>query len=254
VNNSLFYHPNPYAKTRLFFFSYAGGGTAVAEPYRQALQQLVDFIPIQLPGRENRILEKPYTDLPTLINSLLLETLPYLDIPFMLWGHCSGALIAFELARAYRKTLGIEPEKLIVSACVAPHLITETLPTPNRHKMTKRELLAHIEKIMENGAPSNPENNVVLNTLLETVRSDFEFYETYNHQADLPFQADILALGGDSDFLVSEVQLNQWRKHTVKDFQCKILPQAHHLFINSHSATTIDTLTKYLNKETGYVR
>jgi medium-chain acyl-[acyl-carrier-protein] hydrolase len=89
-------YPNPQAPLRLFCFPYAGGNTL---SYRQWSTHLLNLevILIQLPGRERRLSEPPFTDLNTLVETLATEILPYDDRPFAFFGHSMGGLIAFEL-------------------------------------------------------------------------------------------------------------------------------------------------------------
>ena len=57
---------------------------------------------IQLPARENRFEESPYTRLSDLVGALTEAVVPYTDLPFAFFGHSMGALVAFALARELR--------------------------------------------------------------------------------------------------------------------------------------------------------
>src|SRR5205823_4375590 len=89
----------------------------------------VEVCAVQLPGRQNRILEEPYTSLAALIAALAAALGPYFDRPFAFFGHSLGALIAFDLARALRRHGQPEPAHLFVSGHRAPQLPSPQAPT-----------------------------------------------------------------------------------------------------------------------------
>jgi medium-chain acyl-[acyl-carrier-protein] hydrolase len=49
------------------------------------------------------------------------ELPPYLDKPFVFFGHSLGALLCFETARSLRRKTHRQPAHLFVSATEAPH-------------------------------------------------------------------------------------------------------------------------------------
>lgn len=118
--NWLLRQPNPHAKARLFCFPFAGIG-ASAYRFWPVLSQKYEICLVQLPGRENRAGELPYEDIEDLTNDLLPELLPYLDRPYALFGHCMGALLAYNLILKLMQKNVCTPEHFYVSASRAPH-------------------------------------------------------------------------------------------------------------------------------------
>src|ERR1019366_6152829 len=90
------------ARLRLFCFPYAGGGASLFRDFSAQLPSEVEVRPIQLPGRENRLIETAFTSIETLTATLEGVLLPYLNMPYAFFGHSMGALISFELARSLR--------------------------------------------------------------------------------------------------------------------------------------------------------
>jgi len=81
----------------------------------------IEVCPIQPPARENRIREPHYASYEALA-AVLVEFLPrYLDRPFAFFGHCGGALPGVELTYQLHQAGLPLPDRLFVSAQVAPH-------------------------------------------------------------------------------------------------------------------------------------
>jgi medium-chain acyl-[acyl-carrier-protein] hydrolase len=100
---------NPEAKTRLICFPCAGRGASLYRTWPGPLGQHVEVCAVQLPGRENRMDEPPFTRFQDLV-SVIAEVLPpFLDREYAIFGHSLGALIGFEVARRIRQTNGITP-------------------------------------------------------------------------------------------------------------------------------------------------
>ena len=95
--------PLPKARMRLFCLPYAGGGTAVYNTWHRYLPDTVELVSVRLPGRESRLMERPFTQLDALLPELGAALAEVSDKPFALFGHSMGAMIAFELTRWLRR-------------------------------------------------------------------------------------------------------------------------------------------------------
>lgn len=212
--------PNPAARMRLFCFPYAGLGTSAFRGWSGALGPDVDVCPVQLPGRESRQGEAPFTRIEPLIDAAVVALRPYLDVPFALLGHSLGAAIAFELARRVE----VGPQQLFVSARRAPHL-PERLP-PIAHLPNA----AFVEAVQRRyaGIPAAVlESADVLELLLPRLRADFEVLETYPYVAADPIACPISAFGGLEDASVTTADLAAWSQHTRGGLRMRMLPGPH---------------------------
>ncbi|MFB8280471.1 thioesterase II family protein [Nocardia colli] len=82
---------------------------------------LAEVCLVQFPGRENRIRDEHFGSYERLAVHLAEELRSLLSTPYAFFGHCSGALPAFETAVRLEE-LGLPaPEVLVVSGQVAPH-------------------------------------------------------------------------------------------------------------------------------------
>lgn len=215
---------DPAGAIRLFCLPYAGGGSAPFHRYRRSLPDWLELVPLNLPGRESRVADAPYTDLRQLAADAVDATSAYLDHPYALLGHSLGAVVALEMAREIRRRGGPLPRLLVPAACRAAQLLGRRSPI---HQLPEREFLYELT-VRYNGIPTAVlENRELLDLLLPVLRADVQLMDTYQHVPEPPLAVEILALGGTNDTAVSRADLSAWRNQTSVRFSTRMLPGGH---------------------------
>lgn len=87
----------------LFCFPFAGGGASAYNSWIQKMQGKITVCPIQLPGREERIMEKPYSNMIDMLDELEETIWESIKGSYAFWGHSMGGKIAYELERRMEK-------------------------------------------------------------------------------------------------------------------------------------------------------
>jgi medium-chain acyl-[acyl-carrier-protein] hydrolase len=220
--------PRPAARLRLVCLPWAGGGASGYRDWPAHLPDDVEVVAVQLPGRESRLVEPPVSSMELLVARLAAGLVGQLDRPFALFGHSMGALIAFELAGRLR-SMGREPERLLVSGARAPHLPSRR--TRDRHTLPDREFVSTVREL--GGMPpevlGSPD---LLDLVLPALRADFALVETYTHRAGPVLHCPISAFGGVDDDDVAPGDLRAWSRHTTGPSRSHLLPGGH-FFVNS---------------------
>jgi len=236
------HRPNPRARVRLFCLPYAGGGASTFRRWQEALPQTVEVCPVQIPGRETRFREPPFTRLADLAEALGDGLSDYLDLPFALFGHSMGALVAFELARQLRRECHQEPLHLFVSGCAAPHLPREDhQPIHDLPEPAFRREIARL-----NGTPAAVlENDELMQMMLPILRADFAVCETYTYAEGPPLTCPISAFGGLQDEAVDREELNAWRAQTTGPFRLRLVP-GDHFFLHTAQPLLLPLLAREL--------
>ncbi|HEV2863952.1 MAG TPA: alpha/beta fold hydrolase [Pyrinomonadaceae bacterium] len=233
--------PDAGAGLRLFCFPYAGGGTLAFRDWQRRLPASVELCPVQMPGRETRLRERPFTDLRSLVREVARALAPGLDTPFALFGHSMGALISFELARELRREHGVEPVHLFVSGRRAPQI---PYTHPSLHDLPEPEFVEQLRRL--NGTPAEvfgqPE---LLQLLLPRLRADFQLCETYRYDAERPLGCPVTAFGGLQDPDTTAPHLEGWREQTASSFAAHMLP-GDHFFLHSSDRGVLQILTRTL--------
>jgi medium-chain acyl-[acyl-carrier-protein] hydrolase len=219
--------PRPAARLRLICLPPAGGAASRYRGWAALLPEDIEVLSVQLPGRESRFTEDPFTSMEQLIGPLVDGLASYLTRPFALFGHSMGALIAFELARRMR-SWGQAPVHLFASGCRAPHLPSRS---PDWHTLPDPEFIAVIRRL--GGIPPDLLTEPhFLDAMLPALRSDCTLSETYSPRPEAPLRCPVTAFGGLRDPEVLPADVQAWSTHTTGPFRVHFLP-GDHFFINS---------------------
>jgi medium-chain acyl-[acyl-carrier-protein] hydrolase len=239
-SNKWFFAPqiNPEADTRIFLFPYAGGGPAVFSKWVAEFPSNIEAQIVHYPGRGSRYNEAPIKTLATLIEELTQAIQPFIDKPFIFFGHSLGGTVAFELARSLRQNGLPQPNILFISACGAPQILDLQPPL---HKLPDDELAVSLKKL--NGIPQDVlQNQEMLDIFLPTLRADFELIETHKYTHDEPLNCPIIAFGGTDDPRVGCEQLEAWSTQTNAHFGSKYF-EGDHFFINTAQKTVVKEIS-----------
>jgi medium-chain acyl-[acyl-carrier-protein] hydrolase len=235
------FESRPNALLRMFCFSYAGGSAHAFAPLAQALPNQLEVLGVQLPGRGARMFEPPYTSLPTLINDVAIGLRPYLNKPFVLFGHSMGAVIAFELARYFRARGIPKPLHLFVSGSSSPrHRVREIM----RSTLSDEGLIEELRSF--NGVSAQILNDAeLMRIMLPTIRADFTVCETYVYQPAPPLEIPLSAFGGVEDPEVPQERLQLWEEETKESFSLRMFPGGH-FYLHTVQSLVLEALTKEL--------
>jgi medium-chain acyl-[acyl-carrier-protein] hydrolase len=235
--------PNDSASAWLLCFGVAGSNASSFHNWPQGLPGSIDVCAIQLPGRQRRFQEQPATRLLPLAGTIAEFLATRLNKPFAIFGACTGALLAFEVARAIRDRTGREPLHFVAAGCRAPHLPDRDPPIhglpdatliEQLHRLggTELEILQHAE---------------LLKMILVSIRADFEAAETYPGGDIQPFYCPITAILGEDDTVVKPEDVSAWRGHTLGSFEQLTLPGGHFL-VESHPAPVLQAVSHALRE------
>lgn len=213
---------SPTAKARLWVLPFAGGAASHFRDWQTALGPDLEVWVAQLPGRENRFREKPHRSMAPLVHELAEAVTRQSELPFALFGHSMGALVAHALVLELERRGGPQPLVALCSAIPAPHLGVRT----NYHRLDDQAFRAAV-KDMGAATAELLENDELYEVLAPMLRADFELLETWTPALDAAkVRCPLVALGGLDDASIPVAELDAWGQLTP-DFSRHLFPGGH---------------------------
>lgn len=208
--------------TATLVFPHAGGAALAYRGFGMALAAAgSDAYVMQYPQRGDR-LSHPAAPTVTELAKDLFDAADWAGIgSIRLFGHCMGAVVAFEFARIAERN-GVAIDALWVSASEAPSAVAAAPALP----MAESEILAEMVDLGGTDEALLADEDFV-ELLLMAVRADYAAFNRYSCEADVTIAADIYALGGDRDHRISEGMLRRWESHTAGAFTCSMFDGGH---------------------------
>lgn len=214
---------SPDAGVRLLCLPHAGAGASVYRSWGTGLSGFVGVCPVQPPGRERRYKEQPLSNAPAIATRLAPEVLAEVTAPYAIFGHSTGALCAFELAREIRRLNGPQPAHLFVAGRPAPQLPMERTAI---NGMSVTELAVVLRRL--GGTPEEVLNDPdLLARFQPLLAADFAVNETYAYSLQPPLDIPITALAATQDPMAGLTQMLAWEEHTTAEFELHVLNGDH---------------------------
>lgn len=214
--------PSQEAAARVFCLPYAGCGAGIYKgwPYRQGP---VEFLPVELPGRETRLAEPIPESFQELAKSMIDGLEPYLDRPFGFFGHCWSALLAYEVTAQLQVRGGPVADRLFVSSQVAP----QDGPVGRMLGMDEAEMAEELEATVRalGGVP----HPALVSLYVEVLRADVEVSRRYLMPDPVRLSGPVTAIGWTDDEEVSPQRMTGWSACGQTTFQ--VFPGEHRRFI-----------------------
>ncbi|HKR64418.1 MAG TPA: alpha/beta fold hydrolase [Thermoanaerobaculia bacterium] len=236
-------HPNPWflvprplaePRKRLFCFPHAGASATAFHSWSRLLPADMELRALQLPGRTYRFSEPNIVDMGELLDRAHEAIAPFLDRPFLFFGHSMGALIAFELARRVRSA---PLEHLVVSGRRAPQLPTGVPPL---HQLDDATFRNELERIF--GMPrALLDDPALMAPAMPALRADFAAMEGWSYAPAAPLDVRMTALGGREDLGLRPGDIEAWQEQTTGRFASRWFDGAH-FFLNQRPADIVAVL------------
>jgi surfactin synthase thioesterase subunit len=136
---------------------------------------------------------------------------------FVFYGHCVGALVAYELALRLREEGLALPERFIAAGIIGPHLYV----APNAHTLPAEKLLELLSVIGYPFATRLREDLKFQQQRLPIIRADLEAMAGYEYTPRRPLELPITAISLRHDLWSYPLRTDSWKLHTQED--CRVL-------------------------------
>lgn len=196
-------------EVRLFGFHHAGGSSSLYQGWDRLLPSGWELRALDAPGHGKLMGQRPLDDFDDLMEFFAGVVRPELTVPYALFGHSMGGVVAYELAHRLVEQGCAPPVWVGVSACRAPG---SPLPV-QRHLISDEELRRHIGDL--GGTPRQLLDDPDLWGLFAPlIRADLRFVETWRSPADRRLSVPLSVFGGTEDAHASPERLAAWAVHS----------------------------------------
>ncbi|MFC6564096.1 thioesterase II family protein [Actinoplanes utahensis] len=205
----------------------AGGGATAFAALSDELGPDIAVWALNLPGRQARFGEPVRTELEPLLDDLV-TAFPR-RAPMLLFGYCSGALLAFLLARRLRRDGNRLPDGLVAASYPAPD---RAEPTRDIHRLPGAEFWTEI--LSYGGVPERIAAQPDFREIFEpALRADYELLSGYHYRDEPPLPVPITAVSGTDDAVLRSADVDRWRTHTEGAFRSETVAGDHWLLENA---------------------
>ncbi|MFD9907618.1 thioesterase II family protein [Streptomyces sp. NPDC059063] len=197
-------------RARLVCLPHAGGAAGIYRSWSAALAPDIEVVPVELAGRDGRVREPPLWDMDALVADVA-QRLAGLDdgqdpVPYALFGHSLGAIVAYETAREMQRR-GRAPAIVIASGSEPPHRVAEN--SRDRHLLPDDAFLREVLRLGGTSADVLREPEL-LRVVLPRLRADYSVAETYVHRRGALLTCPLAVYVGDADPTVRHDLLTDW--------------------------------------------
>ncbi|MCH0564636.1 MULTISPECIES: thioesterase II family protein [unclassified Streptomyces] len=210
---------------RIFCFPFSGSGASAFSAWPPAIDG-AEVCPVQFPGRENRMGERHYGTYEELAAGLAEALVPLLDRPYAFFGHCAGALPAFEtLLRLADRGLP-PPDRFFVSGQPAPHHASRD----RMLSMSESELRAELESFLRGrGIEPRPD---LIDMGLAVLLKDHAAAGAYRRAEPVVVPCPVVVLHWRDDPDVSLDELEGWRPY-AESVDIRVVDGGHYDFMHA---------------------
>lgn len=208
----------------------AGAGAACFASWRRRLPAHVELVPHELPGRGRRSGLPPLHDPAEAVADLTRALPRVLDdeaVPWAVYGHSLGGLLAHALALSRQRAGAPGPALVVVAAAAPPHLPSGLAERP---PPSDRDLLARL--VAAGGLPAEAADPCGrwARHVLPVLRDDLRLARALRAQAAVGgalLRAPLLAVAGQGDRLAPHVVVRQWARYAAGPFRLRVVPGGH---------------------------
>ncbi len=237
------------ARRRLYCLPFAGGGPSTYRLWPKSLPSDVEVVVVVLPGRDPRTRaasgEPPPGTMAELVDAALAEIRAEQrrhSLPFAIFGHSMGALVAYELTVAMEAdadSTGAVPAHLFVSGRRPPDELHEG---ERIHALADETFLDKMQRLYGGVPDAVRQEPELLALFLPGLRADVQVFETYAPLTDRRVLCPVRVYGGIDDRRPKPELLPGWQRLAEREISLRTFA-GDHFYLNDARAELVADIT-----------
>lgn len=232
------------SRITLFTLPFAGGSKYSYNTFTKFLPAFIDFQPLEVPGRGERISDDLVADIHRMADDIFQQIKKHdLKNPYAIYGHSMGSILAYLVSQKIADAKLPRPLHLILTGAAGPSWEERER---SRHLLSKADFKKKLEEY--GGSPKEVLENEELFEFFEPIlRNDFQAVETYYYtkpaeKLDVPVT---VMIGLSEQVTIDEARL--WEQETTAPFSVRQFPGGH-FFIYDYTAEVVKVIATQLSK------
>jgi surfactin synthase thioesterase subunit len=213
------------AELTLILLHHAGGSAGSFLPLLPFLPAGWTILAPELPARATSASEPACLSFESAVESIAEALRAKVASPYAVFGHCLGALLAFELVHDL-VARGCQPLWVGVSGSPAPQLVVPEPVSGPPEDWSRDQLVAYMRSL--GGTPEELWSNTVLaDRMIAAIRSDLIVNHRYRYAPRAPLSSPLSIMRGDADPLAGYEEMRGWLDHAGGATEFRTWPGGH---------------------------
>lgn len=214
------------ANMNLFLFPYAGGNATSYVKWKRYLSGQYSMYPILYPGRGKRVNEMFAESVVEMARFFVDDNSELFETPFVLFGHCTGAVIAFEVCKYLENKYGKNPMGLIISCGASPDIPIFEVDAKKLSDEEFLQLLIDTNRMDQSTAQLANFREYYL----PIIKKDFIMAQNYACDTETKIDCPIDTIIALDDEMITAEQIRGWKKYTNGRVRSREVTGGHYYF------------------------
>ncbi|SFA97315.1 Surfactin synthase thioesterase subunit [Acetitomaculum ruminis DSM 5522] len=234
---------NEDAKINLICIPYAGASANMFGNWKYLFPEKINVLPLLFPMREMRISEKMPETVEKMAREFFEDSKELFNKKVLIFGHCTGAILAYEIAKTVKALLGKDVFGIIASSSNEPGMMPEEmreLASANDNKLIeylKKEKLVEDELL---------EDEDFCTYYLPLLHADFDMYGAYKASRKKKLKCPIITIYDENDKKISKDAVHAWADYTQGNYSFRQVDGGHYYIKNPENV--IKVLNEFIEK------
>lgn len=231
------------SKINMVCIPYAGASANIYGKWKNICPVEYNVLPMLFPMRETRIMEEMPKNVKGMAEMFVAEAKEIFEKPVLLFGHCTGAILAYEIALAAEEMLGKKVVGIVASSANEPGEVPketkELMNAPNKQliEYLRKEELVEEEML---------EDEDFCDYYLPILKADFKIYGTYKQETKKQLDCPIITIYDKEDSKISERTVDAWAEYTTGEYRSYQVKGGHYYMENPKQIMQI--MEKFMDK------